>query len=423
MRFLTIFLFFLFSTFFLTAQTNSDCVNSLRMEGLNLSVGNLSGSGEIVEISGNELGNKMYFTEEHNTIWISFRSPEKANLTFDITPKNPSEDYDFMLFEGGIGACPGIKDKSLKPLRSNLSRNDELQAGKTGLSSTANLDYVAAGVNPNMSKMVETEKDKSYILVVDINKMDTKGFDLKLNFEKTEEITIEEIVPFEESDESSSSFDFVDMTESTENNELINLTFNVYLEGTENPIKCNAEIKMDDMSVEDQLFSETSSFTAEIPKDKWFYVNVKKEGYTFGTEKYKATKELQSGTQNIYISPIKKGSHIVLKEIVFRENTTHLLPTSINALNQLIDFMNEYPTAMIEIQGHVNAPGLDNDGKVVKFSLKRAEQIKEYLVAEGIDGKRIKVTGLGNTKMIYKNPLNYEQEKANRRVEIVILNY
>ena len=127
--------------------------------------------------------------------------------------------------------------------------------------------------------------------------------------------------------------------------------------------------------------------------------------------------------QIIYISEVKKGNHIILKEIVFRENTTHLLPSSINALEQLINFMNEYPTAEIEIQGHVNAPGFDNDGKVKRFSLKRAEQIKEYLVGAEIEGRRIKVAGMGNEFMIYPNPKSYDEEKANRRVEIEILSF
>jgi outer membrane protein OmpA-like peptidoglycan-associated protein len=112
---------------------------------------------------------------------------------------------------------------------------------------------------------------------------------------------------------------------------------------------------------------------------------------------------------------------ISLPDINFKENTTHLLTSSINALRQINDFMVKNPKAVIEIRGHVNAPGYDNEGKVKRFSEKRAEEVKNFLVGMGIDGRRIKTAGMGNEQMLYPNPSNYQQEKANRRVEIVIL--
>lgn len=400
------------------AQNEStDCSGALQISGDEIVISKVSGYGKNLEISGNHLGNEMYFTDEHNTVWLRFLSPLNATFTFDIIPANPKEDWDFMLFKAEPTQCADIKSKVLKPVRANLARNDDKNGGITGLSADAVNEFSPAGLHPNMSKSLKVLQGESYILVVDINNPLNAGFKLKLNY-VADEVIMNEIKPVD-----ASSFEFMDMTEPAVSSEKININFVVLMKGTEKPVECQAEIVGVQWSDENLKFEGKSAFSADIPADNWFFVNVKKEGYTFGTEKFKATPEMAGTTQKIYISEVKEGNTIVLHEIVFRENTTHLLPSSINALEQLITFMNDYPTAKIKICGHVNAPGYDNDGKVKKFSLKRAEQIKVYLVDAGIDGKRMEVEGMGNEFMIYPNPKNYEEEKANRRVEIKILSF
>lgn len=401
----------------LFSQKGKDCSNAIEIID-SYSVNAVKGNGSVVEIAGNELGNPKYFEEEHNSVWLTFKAPYKARLTFGIVPKLVSEDWDFMLFKASKVNCESITNKAIEPVRANLARNDEKKNGVTGLDLMSDKEFVPAGVNPNMSMHLEVEKGDEFILVIDNTGPSESGFDLKLNFKEIEEYHIEKEAKIE-----NGGFEFVDMTDEESSSDKIRMNFQVLKEGTEEPVECFVRIVGVMWTDSSLVFDKSSSFSAEIPKNKWFYVNVKKEGYTFSTEKYKATEDLIGSNQKLYITPVEKGSHIVLKEIVFRENTTQLLPTSVNALEQLIDFMKEHPNAEIEVQGHVNAPGMENDGKVRRFSLKRAEQIKDYLVGEGIDGKRIQVAGMGNEFMIYPNPKSYDEEKANRRVEIEILNY
>jgi outer membrane protein OmpA-like peptidoglycan-associated protein len=399
----------------ITAQSDhADCLNALYLKEYDMEVGPLEGYGSELEIFGNRAGDALFITEEHNTVWISFKSPYNAELTFDIVPANIQDDWDFMLFEAGSDFCQAVALKSIKPLRSNLAKNE----GKTGLGADADQDFVPAGSNNNFSRKLEVERNKAYMLLIDIEESSQSGFQLIMHYKEIQpEILIEEKVAED------GAFDFVDMSEESSNDEVVVMNFQILNKATGEALLCEAHIVGIQWEEEEMRYDSTSSFTAAIPMDKWFYVNVKKPGFTFGTEKFKAARDLEGITQTIYLSEVKKGNKIVLNEIVFRENTTHLLPSSINALEQLIQFMNEYPTAKIEIQGHVNAPGFDNDGKVKKFSLKRAEQIKEYLVAEGIEGRRMEVRGLGNEHMLYPNPSTYDEEKANRRVEIEILSY
>ncbi|MEQ8324736.1 MAG: OmpA family protein [Vicingaceae bacterium] len=405
-------LFFIFST--LPAQ-HSDCQDPIVVEGLHLSINKVDGPGKVLEIKGNKLGNERYFTEEHNTVWLLLKAPGDGEMTFEITPQDPNDDWDFMLFEGNAGSCDSIIAKTLTPIRSNLARNDHANGGKTGLSHSATAPFEPAGEFPNYSKWLEVAAGKEYVLVVDINQNNGKGFAIDFSIKEWENSDIHlETAP-------ASSSGFMDMTETLGPATMVPMKFQIIDKNSGKPITCNATVKGTDWMDSSITFTNTSEFEFNMPADNWFFLNVTKQGHTFSSEKYKADASSGGQVRKIFISELKTGGHIVLEEIVFRENTTHLLPSSVNALEQLIQFMKEYPTAEIEIQGHVNAPGYENEGKVKRFSEKRAEQVKIYLIDAGIDAGRIKIRGMGNEFMLYQNPQTYDQEKANRRVEIEIL--
>lgn len=395
---------------------NADCDKIILMDDLNVRIDHVSGYGDKLEFNGNPISSEKYITEEHNTVWMSFKAPYDGQLTFELIPDSPEDDWDFMLFRANPSQCQEIINKTIEPVRSNLARNDAATKGRTGLSLEAKAPFSPAGVNPNFSKWLEVNEGWDFILVVDLNKISDNGIGYKMSIKSwdKEEVHIETPAKIESSG-------FVDMTDEVTSTDMNTVKFRLFEEGTEKPILCNAEIIGQDWIDSSISIQSKSEFEVQFPKNEWFYLNVKKEGYTFSSVKYKATDELAGGIQKVYLSKIKTGNHIVLNDIVFRENTSQMLPTSLHSLNQLINFMKEYPTATIEIQGHVNAPGYENDGKVKKISEKRAEQIKLYLVDAGIQGTRIKVKGMGNEFMIYPNPMTYEQEKANRRVEIEIL--
>lgn len=397
------------------SQSHADCETALDIESDSIQIPSVNGPGKILEIKGYELGNPKYFTEEHNTVWLKYIVGASGEFSFDLIPNQATDDWDFMLFKMDGHACNDIADGKLKPDRSNLARNNPALKGKTGLSNEADEAFQPAGVHPNYSNMLKVDQGDVLMIAIDINENHDKGFALHIHI-KAKELPQKEVV------EEDSDFGFVDMTEEEESTgNFITIKFQVLSGKTREPLSCSGEVKGVFWEADEIALDEGSQFEFQVPKDKWFYFNVNKEGYTFSSEKYKATDDLNNSVQEIYIEQVKTGEHIVLKEIVFRENTTQLLPTSINALEKLIGFMNEYPNARIEIQGHVNAPGYDNTGKVKRMSLKRAEQIKQFLVDAEIDGSRIEVSGMGNEEMIYPSPSNYEEEKANRRVEIEIL--
>lgn len=111
------------------------------------------------------------------------------------------------------------------------------------------------------------------------------------------------------------------------------------------------------------------------------------------------------------------GTLIRLRDINFYQNTFAVMPTSKNAVDELVNVLYKNPKLHIEIQGHICCVSKDYKN----LSLDRARQIKRILVSEGIASERITVKGFGVSKPKFPIPEKSEEEAAqNRRVEILI---
>ncbi len=131
--------------------------------------------------------------------------------------------------------------------------------------------------------------------------------------------------------------------------------------------------------------------------------------------------------QQIADSSVVVGTNIVLRNINFYGGRRALLPESRPMLQQLLDALNSFPKLVIRIEGHIccaDGPGdgLDTDSGIENLSEIRAHAIHDYLVAAGIDPKRLSYKGFGHSAPIYAYPEKSEEERMqNRRVEIKII--
>ncbi len=132
-----------------------------------------------------------------------------------------------------------------------------------------------------------------------------------------------------------------------------------------------------------------------------------------------------SSTNNMEIllelERLAPGKKLALENIKFEQDEDKFLPIAYPALKRLLDFMAVNDQLNIEIQGHVNAPGYRNNGRIKALSESRARAVKKFLKDNGIEGSRMEVKGYGNTEMIFEEPIDVHQEEANRRVEIKII--
>jgi outer membrane protein OmpA-like peptidoglycan-associated protein len=106
---------------------------------------------------------------------------------------------------------------------------------------------------------------------------------------------------------------------------------------------------------------------------------------------------------------------IVFEQVLFEPGSAEFLHNEIpNELYYLAQALDSVPTMRIEIAGHVCC--IDN----MKLSQKRAKTVVDFLVAQGIDKKRLTHKGYSNYQPRVKE-LTPEDERLNRRVEVIIL--
>lgn len=136
---------------------------------------------------------------------------------------------------------------------------------------------------------------------------------------------------------------------------------------------------------------------------------------------------------------LQKGDIAVMYNVYFFKDAGVMRPESRWEVNSLLDMLNENPKYKIKIHGHTNGNASGkiiskseksdnffslNDtkegfGSAKKLSQERAEVIRDYLLANGIDAKRMHVKAWGGKKPVVDKL--HTQAQNNVRVEIEIL--
>lgn len=151
-----------------------------------------------------------------------------------------------------------------------------------------------------------------------------------------------------------------------------------------------------------------------------FILTVKKQGYFYGSKYIKSNKKMLLNpptTINFEILPIQVGAKIKLKDIYFDFNSSKLDEKSEVSLNNFAEFLTLNSTVCIEIFGHTDNVGSEEAN--LTLSQSRAEAVYDYLIAKGIESKRIKYTGLGESFPIASNSTKKGRDQ-NRRTEFVV---
>ena len=108
---------------------------------------------------------------------------------------------------------------------------------------------------------------------------------------------------------------------------------------------------------------------------------------------------------------------VTLKNIEFDFNSAHLRSRSDASLDEAVRFLGGQPMVRLEIAGHTDNVG--SDAANLKLSRERAEAVKHYLVAHGVDAARLTAAGYGESQPIAPNDSEAGRQ-ANRRVEMII---
>jgi outer membrane protein OmpA-like peptidoglycan-associated protein len=149
-------------------------------------------------------------------------------------------------------------------------------------------------------------------------------------------------------------------------------------------------------------------------------VMVTKEGYFYSSETFKKEDKKSTGVTNMNFSieSLHKGGTYKIKNLFFSNKSSALNDLATAELTNLLHFMNDNADLHIEVQGHTDNVGNDNDNLLLSQS--RAKAVHEFLINNGVDASRVRFRGYGETKPVASNDTEDGRAK-NRRTEIVIL--
>lgn len=114
-----------------------------------------------------------------------------------------------------------------------------------------------------------------------------------------------------------------------------------------------------------------------------------------------------------------RGMVITLSgSVLFASDKSELLPGAQMKLNDVANALNRQdPSSRIVVEGHTDSQGAASYNQ--DLSQRRAQSVRNYLVARGIASERLTAQGFGLTRPVADND-SAEGRANNRRVEIVV---
>jgi len=154
-------------------------------------------------------------------------------------------------------------------------------------------------------------------------------------------------------------------------------------------------------------------------------VRTEAEKYLLSTES--ANVEPRKDAQlNINLNPRPKQSNVVVtqtqiiirKQINFETDSAVIKGDSTSLMQEIADVIARNPSIkLVEVQGHTDNTGSSEHNQ--DLSDRRANAVKEWLTANGVDGSRLEAKGYGQTRPLAPN-VTAGNRARNRRVQFVI---
>jgi outer membrane protein OmpA-like peptidoglycan-associated protein len=326
------------------------------------------------------------FNKSLYQVWYKFTTEKDGMLLFDILPIDPADNYDFLLYKvESANYCNDIKNGKLVEVRSNISRNDPELKGMTGLAVTVSSESYSPGI--------DVKKGEQYILVLN-NMYKCKGHSIV--FKYLEGFTVNGKITLSDKEQPVQVEVF---------------WTNLRTKETTSHIETN---KQGEFKLPVLVSTEVHRFPNYL---LWAYA----DGY-YIADTLISSKEIPSLEKTPFsfkLFKLKKGNNDFLPVILFEPNDERIIFESMLDLERMLRLMQKNSKLEIILEGHSNGfyPSTEID---IDLSVKRAENVKKWLVDNGISADRIKTKGLGSEKMLYPMAQDEKEEQMNRRVEINI---
>lgn len=326
---------------------------------------------------------------EVNSIWLRLEPNLDGKFEFEIFTEN-NVDFSYLLFKADDNSfCEKVeKDLGVKPILSEMT------------------SYHSKGVEEN-------PRDKNFKPSIDAKMQDV--FYLLIHTNSTYEGRVR--VKYNRIGKIGRTKSVVQDFRENEADKIIRVR--IRDKETMEPVEANMIIN--GVGQDNALFMGTD-FIFSATRAKELHIESNTSGYFLFVKDVKLDKKADENADIlIELEKLSSGKKLLLEDIKFEQDSDEFLPIAMPALKRLLDFMAVNDEVRIEIQGHVNAPEMENSNKIQKLSDDRAKAVFKFLKNNGISPDRIEYKGYGNTAPLIEKPKKAEEEEANRRVEIMII--
>jgi outer membrane protein OmpA-like peptidoglycan-associated protein len=129
------------------------------------------------------------------------------------------------------------------------------------------------------------------------------------------------------------------------------------------------------------------------------------------------TARVQAELDALKATPTPRGMVLTLGDVLFDTGRAELKSGSGRKMDQLAQFLVEHPARRVQIDGFTDSVGTDSYNE--ELSQRRANAVREALMARGIESSRIGTEGYGKSYPVANNA-DSGGRQLNRRVEVVI---
>ena len=104
------------------------------------------------------------------------------------------------------------------------------------------------------------------------------------------------------------------------------------------------------------------------------------------TEAFKQIPGVQTVTNTVQLQPLAIASRVY-----FDQGSSELKATEVPKISQIKAFLDQYPTTNLKLVGHTDPKGSDKENQ--QLALERATKVKDVLINQGVDSKRLQTLG------------------------------
>jgi len=158
----------------------------------------------------------------------------------------------------------------------------------------------------------------------------------------------------------------------------------------------------------------TGEYLAVLNQNSEHALYVVKDGYLFKSLTFVPSDSTPALRLDIPLEIAEKDHAEVLNNIFFATGAYTLDEKSKVELQQLVAFLKNNPRLSIEVAGHTDDVGGDNEN--LELSRQRAKSVAKYLAESGAAKSRLNAIGYGETKPKVPNTTE-ENRRQNRRIE------